>query len=75
MSISISRSQNRDVNSKPRVAVVAVANRGIWVEVHRRLARRGIYVILTGRDEAKGKVACERAMERACGGHAGAIGC
>jgi NAD(P)-dependent dehydrogenase (short-subunit alcohol dehydrogenase family) len=59
MSISISRSQNRDVNSKPRVAVVTGANRGIWVEVLRRLARRGIYVILTGRDEAKGKVACE----------------
>jgi NAD(P)-dependent dehydrogenase (short-subunit alcohol dehydrogenase family) len=60
MPISISESSNRDMNSKPRVAVVTGANRGIGFEVCRQLAGRGIHVILTSRDEGKGTAACQK---------------
>jgi NAD(P)-dependent dehydrogenase (short-subunit alcohol dehydrogenase family) len=48
------------MNSKPRVAVVTGANRGIGLEVCRQLAGRGIHVILTSRDEGKGMAACQK---------------
>jgi NAD(P)-dependent dehydrogenase (short-subunit alcohol dehydrogenase family) len=60
MPISISESSNKDMNSKPRVAVVTGANRGIGFEVCRQLAGRGIHVILTCRDEGKGTAACQK---------------
>jgi NAD(P)-dependent dehydrogenase (short-subunit alcohol dehydrogenase family) len=42
-----------------RVAVVTGANRGIGFEVCRQLARQGIHVILTSRDEARGRAAAQ----------------
>jgi NAD(P)-dependent dehydrogenase (short-subunit alcohol dehydrogenase family) len=41
------------------VAVVTGANRGIGFEICNQLARRGVRVVLTGRDPAKGKAACK----------------
>jgi NAD(P)-dependent dehydrogenase (short-subunit alcohol dehydrogenase family) len=48
------------VNLEQRIAVVTGANRGIGFEICRQLARQGIHVILTSRDEAKGKAACQK---------------
>ncbi len=46
-----------------RIAVVTGANRGIGFEVCRQLARQGVNVILTAREEVKGKEACQRLQE------------
>lgn len=43
-----------------KVAVVTGANRGLGFEACRQLAKRDIKVILTSRDEAKGKAAAEK---------------
>lgn len=43
-----------------RVAVVTGANRGMGLETCRQLAERGLRVVLTSRDEAKGKAAAEQ---------------
>lgn len=40
-----------------RIAVVTGANRGIGLEVTRQLARRGLRVVLTSREEAAGRAA------------------
>jgi NAD(P)-dependent dehydrogenase (short-subunit alcohol dehydrogenase family) len=42
-----------------RVAVVTGGNRGIGYEICRELGQRGIHVVLTSRDAAKGKAACK----------------
>jgi NAD(P)-dependent dehydrogenase (short-subunit alcohol dehydrogenase family) len=47
-------------NIDRKVAVVTGANRGIGFEICRQLARKGVHVILTSRDEAKGRDACEK---------------
>ncbi|GAB1542350.1 SDR family oxidoreductase [Scytonema sp. NUACC21] len=43
-----------------KIAVVTGGNRGLGFEASRQLARKGFRVILTSRDEEKGKVAAER---------------
>lgn len=43
-----------------KVAVVTGANRGLGWETCRQLAKKGIQVILTSRDEEKGKAAAEK---------------
>ena len=43
-----------------KIAVVTGGNRGIGFETCRQLARRGMRVILTARDEVKGRPAAER---------------
>ncbi|HEX9780627.1 MAG TPA: SDR family oxidoreductase [bacterium] len=43
--------------SERRVAVVTGANRGLGLEISRRLAERGLRVVLTARDDAKGRAA------------------
>jgi carbonyl reductase 1 len=43
-----------------RIAVVSGANRGIGFEISRQLVQRGIHVVFTSRDEAKGRAAYER---------------
>jgi NAD(P)-dependent dehydrogenase (short-subunit alcohol dehydrogenase family) len=43
-----------------KIAVVTGANRGLGFETCRQLAKQGIGVILTSRDEAKGKAAAEK---------------
>lgn len=48
------------MNPSKRVAVVTGANRGIGFETCRQLAKQGVQVILTSRDEAKGKAAAEK---------------
>ncbi|HXC62339.1 MAG TPA: SDR family oxidoreductase [Nitrospiria bacterium] len=42
------------------IAVVTGANRGIGFEIVRQLAKKGWIVVLTARDEAKGRAACEQ---------------
>lgn len=48
------------MSTTKKVAVVTGANRGLGFETCRQLARQGIQVILTSRDEAKGHVASEK---------------
>ena len=42
-----------------QIAVVTGGNRGIGLEISRQLAKKGIHVILTSRDAAKGQAAVE----------------
>jgi NAD(P)-dependent dehydrogenase (short-subunit alcohol dehydrogenase family) len=43
-----------------KVAVVTGGNRGLGFEASRQLAKKGYQVVLTSRDEAKGKAAAEK---------------
>jgi NAD(P)-dependent dehydrogenase (short-subunit alcohol dehydrogenase family) len=43
-----------------RIAVVTGGNRGIGLEICRQLAQAGMHVVLTARDEAKGKAAAKK---------------
>src|SRR5512140_796148 len=43
-----------------QVAVVTGGNRGIGLEICRQLAQRGIHVVLTSRDAAKGMAAFKK---------------
>jgi NAD(P)-dependent dehydrogenase (short-subunit alcohol dehydrogenase family) len=47
------------VTHEGKIAVVTGGNKGIGFEICRQLARQGADVILTARDETKGKKACE----------------
>lgn len=48
------------MNAVQKIAVVTGANRGLGFEACRQLAQQNIQVILTSRDEAKGKASAER---------------
>ncbi len=48
------------MSTTKKVAVVTGANRGLGFETCRQLAQQGIAVILTSRDEEKGKAAAEK---------------
>lgn len=48
------------MSATTKVAVVTGANRGLGFETCRQLAKQGIQVILSSRDEAKGKAAAEK---------------
>jgi len=48
------------MDSPKKVAVVTGANRGIGFETCRQLAKHGMRVVLTARDEQKGRAAAER---------------
>jgi len=50
--------------SSKKIAVVSGANRGIGFEVCKQLAGRGFKVLLTARDQAKGKAACEQLQKQ-----------
>ena len=47
------------MEQKGKIAMVTGGNKGIGFEICRQLARQGVDVILTARDEAKGTEACE----------------
>ena len=48
------------MSEEKKIAVVTGANRGIGLEVCRQLLSKDIHVILTARDEKKGRTACEQ---------------
>lgn len=48
------------MNTTKKVAVVTGGNRGLGFEASRQLAKQGYQVILTSRDEAKGKPAADK---------------
>jgi NAD(P)-dependent dehydrogenase (short-subunit alcohol dehydrogenase family) len=48
------------ITKQGRIAVVTGANRGIGFELCRHLARKGLFVILTGRDKSKAEQAAEK---------------
>lgn len=48
------------MNTTKKVAVVTGGNRGLGFEASRQLAKKGYQVVLTSRDEAKGKPAAEK---------------
>jgi NAD(P)-dependent dehydrogenase (short-subunit alcohol dehydrogenase family) len=55
--------REQTASSNMRVAVVTGASRGIGLEIARQLARRGIHVVLTSRDESKGQLAVQELAE------------
>lgn len=55
------------MNNENTIAVVTGANRGIGFEICRQLARRGIQVIMSSRDEAKGEAAQQKLANQGLG--------
>ena len=52
--------RGRTSSSSTQIAIVTGANRGIGFEIARQLAKLGIHVILTSRDESKGRLAVQK---------------
>ncbi|MBD2251515.1 SDR family oxidoreductase [Nostoc parmelioides] len=48
------------MNTTKKIAVITGGNRGLGFEASRQLAKKGYQVVLTSRDEAKGKAAAEK---------------
>nr|WP_315871076.1 SDR family oxidoreductase [Trichocoleus desertorum] len=46
--------------SDRKIAVVTGANRGLGLETSRQLAKQGVYIILTSRDQAKGQAVVQQ---------------
>jgi NAD(P)-dependent dehydrogenase (short-subunit alcohol dehydrogenase family) len=55
------------MSNEKAISVVTGANRGIGLEICRQLARRDIQVIMTSRDEAKGKAAQQELVAEGVG--------
>ncbi|MGD9050141.1 MAG: SDR family NAD(P)-dependent oxidoreductase, partial [Anaerolineae bacterium] len=55
------------MSNEKAITVVTGANRGIGLEICRQLARRDIQVIMTSRDEAKGKAAQQELVAEGVG--------
>jgi NAD(P)-dependent dehydrogenase (short-subunit alcohol dehydrogenase family) len=62
-----SQESGTTMSNENTIAIVTGANRGIGFEICRQLARRGIQVIMTSRDETKGEAAQQKLANEGLG--------
>ncbi|KAI3764462.1 hypothetical protein L2E82_14471 [Cichorium intybus] len=65
--------EDSDFLATQRYAIVTGSNKGIGLEVCKQLASKGILVVLTARDENKGKKAMETLKDHALSQHANIV--